>query len=210
MKLDYSPGSTKPKSQAPDVKVPIAETPAKKVKLWNKRTEIIKKSGTMPRDFHEHSPFAVTFSNKEAEKGVRLCWISDWLRERRPMMTGYNHDLYQAVTPEVIKEFGLKFNTHARTPDGVPRAGMDAVLYWIPEEVAKVQDKILLSGVNAIDRMRTSKRKEEVKEQSRYEIGKVQEVESLEEMAQVEASQRKEVNASAKFDEIVAQETRGE
>lgn len=207
MKLSYD-ADTKSKPLAPGPKTPIVESVVKKIKLWDKRTEIIKKSGTMPRDFHEHSPFAVTFGNKEAQKGVRLCWISDWIRERRPMMTGYNHDLYQAVTPEIIEEFGLKLNTHARTPNGNPRAGMDAVLYWIPEEVAKAQDKILMSGARAIERMRTSKRKEEIKEQDKYSIGKVQEVDSLEEMAKVEALQRGEVGTS--FNAIGAQQTGGE
>lgn len=117
--------------------------PEKKVKLWDKRVEVMREAHTTPRDIYERNILAVHSRNKEVRKNVRFLWISDIMLKNRPMLTGFSWDLYQPVTRELADEFELELETNQLNADGVIKAGADANLYWAPEELCQEQDRIM-------------------------------------------------------------------
>jgi len=100
--------------------------------LWDRRMEILRREGTLPRDFLENDPFYVDM-NPEAKKHVTLIWISDLIAKTQMVLPGWRKEVYEPVTPEVAEEFGIRPRVKTTTPDGVPKAGFDMVLHWAPK-----------------------------------------------------------------------------
>lgn len=115
----------------------------KKIQLWDSRIESMKRARTTPLDVHENDPLQAKIGLREARKNVRLLWISDIMLQKRPMLTQFNWDLYQPVTKALKEEWKIQTSQEQYGPDGTVRAGMDANLYWAPEELCQQQDLIM-------------------------------------------------------------------
>jgi hypothetical protein len=132
---------------ATKVEVKSPEQRKQHTPLWKRRLESLRRSGTTARDIFEQDIFQ-TKMNAASRDHVRLIWMSDIIMQKRPLLTGFNYELLQPCTPEVCAEFGIETRTKDRTPEGVPKAGMDAVLYWAPEELCREQDAFLRRGAD--------------------------------------------------------------
>lgn len=166
----------------------------RRMRIWEKRTAELQARGTTPRDLYERDPFYVE-APKEVKKNVRFLWMSDIFAERRPICRGFQHDLYQPVTPEVMEEMGIKVGTNDRTPAGVPKAGFDAFLTWAPEELAKQQDEVFLRGAKVPELMRQNQERiaEKFKGDHQGAIGSAEALENFEELQEAETRQRNEL-----------------
>lgn len=133
---------------APDKPQPAASDAL--LPIWDRRVAALRRKGTTPRDIYGQNVMGIIFPKgargKEVQKKVRFLWISHIFEQKHPMCPGFAQDMYEPVTPDVMKQLGIDVVTKDRTAEGVPKAGHDAVLYWCPEELAKQQDEILLEG----------------------------------------------------------------
>lgn len=157
---ETTPAEAETKPAEAETKPTEAETkPAKKKlgrprkkNLWDRRVEMLRSTSTTPRDLFETDVFE-THMPPGTRRHVGLLWISEIIERKHPPLTGWMQDLYQPVTPEVMEELGITVRTKDRTPEGVPKAGTDAVLYWAPKELLKEQDEILLRGNKPSERL---------------------------------------------------------
>lgn len=166
----------------------------RRMRIWEKRMADLEARGTTPRDLYERDPFYVD-APPEVKKNVRFLWMSEIFAERRPICRGFQHDLYQPVTQEIMDEMGIKVDTRDRTPAGVPKVGFDAFLVWAPEEAAKQQDEIFLRGAKVRELMqeRQDSIEEKFKGSHQGRIGSVEVPESFEELQEAETRQRNEL-----------------
>ena len=161
---------------------------------WLRRIEAAKKNTTQPRDLFESDSVWKVDMPDEVKAHIRVNWLSDWIIQHKPIMPGFVYDSWRPVTPEVMEDFQIKVHTETRTAEGVPKIGMDAVLYWCLEEHAKQMDEYQRRGAHVADKLKTEKRR--MKEQmGGMMIGDVK-VGSQEEIAEMETEQRKELGAS--------------
>jgi len=107
--------------------------------LWDRQEAILRSRGSTPRDFFEHDIFQVD-APEEVKRNIRFVWLSDIILRGRAILPGFRMDMYAPVTPDVMEELNLKVRTLDRTAEGIPRAGHDAVLYYVPETIAKEMD----------------------------------------------------------------------
>lgn len=161
---------------------------------WLRRIENARKTTTEPRDLFETNAVWKVDMPPEVKAHIRVNWLSDWIIQHKPIMPGFVYDAWQPVTPEVMKDFQITVHTETRTPEGVPKIGLDAVLYWCLEEHAKQMDEYQRRGAHIADKLKTERRR--MKEQmGGMLIGDVR-TGTREEIAEMETEQRKELGAS--------------
>lgn len=129
----------------------------RRIPLWEKRTEALRRSGSLPRDFYTKDWTLI--ENLEPgsplREHVRCLWMSDVFLDKHPVCPGFRYEIYEPVTADVAAELGIR-PPGEPTPEGFYRQG-DAVLYWAPEEVAKQQDEVFLSGANVRERLKAQR-----------------------------------------------------
>lgn len=153
--LKEDPVKTEPAKVEP-VKVQPAKQVPKRGKLpwWARRSEELQKRGTTPRDLFEHD-WSTVEAPDEVKKNVRFLWMSDIIWKKRPILTGFNYDIWTPVDETMMKEMGIKTPfARDRTPEGVPRAGMDAFLVCAPEDIARQTDEIFAQGARTDEMMK--------------------------------------------------------
>jgi len=138
-------------------------------KLWERRSaQLAKDRGTTARDAINPSILFVA-APQEVMDNVEFCWMSDIFLARRPLCPGFEWDLYKPVTPDVAKELRVRTNTQDHTPDGLIRAGHDALLYWAPKkEVLEMRKR--MRGPSVQERMQAQRKEYEGKVRGEYGI----------------------------------------
>ena len=190
-----------PKAVVDSVEEATQKRMGKPKKLWDRKVEAMRSNGTTPRDLYERDPFAIDAPD-DVKKHVGFLWMSDLFLKMSPMCHGFNRGIYEPVTPEVEKELGITVLSRDRTPDGVPRVGMDATLYWAPRELLNEQDKVLLSGAHVNARQKAEKRRHDRERLASAlhspdaVIGDAVSASSAEELAQAALEQRGELGTS--------------
>jgi hypothetical protein len=161
---------------------------------WLRRIENARKTTTEPRDLFENDSVWRVDMPPEVKAHIRVNWLSDWIIQHKPIMPGFVYESWSPVTPEVMKDFQITVHTETRTAEGVPKIGLDAVLYWCLEEHAKQMDEYQRRGAHIGDKLKTERRR--MKEQmGGMLIGDVK-TGTQEEIAEMETEQRKELGAS--------------
>lgn len=160
---------------------------------WMRRIESAKVDMTSPRDMFSNDKVWMWDVPPHIKQYIRLNWISDWIIQNKPLMPGFIYDNWKPVTPEVMEDFQIKVFTDTRTPEGVPKVGLDAVLYWCPEDYAKEMDEFGRRGARVIENLKTEKRRMKEKFAGMM-IGDVR-TGTQEEMVEMEAEQRKELGS---------------
>jgi hypothetical protein len=160
---------------------------------WMRRIEVARRDMTSPRDMFASDKVWTWKVPSHITDRVRFNWLSDWMIHNKPMMPGFVYDNWKPVTPEVMKDFEMTVFTEQRTAEGIPKVGLDAILYWCPEDLAQEMDKVMQRGAHVADSMKTEKRRMKEAFEGRM-IGDVR-TGTEEEIAEMETKQREELGS---------------
>ena len=182
----------KPIERTPAVEPPsgtprVIERRDQVLPMWETRSQALRENHTTPRDLFA-TDWAKIDAPDEVKKNVRFLWMSEIIIRKRPILPGFAYEIYQPVTEDVMKQFQIKVHTNDRTPEGVPKAGMDAILYWAPEDMAKQQDDVFLEGSRVAEMM--ARRQKEHSGSTEGAIGSIVEGLSQGDIAKAQEEQR--------------------
>lgn len=171
------------------------EKPKKTIKLWDKRMQALKDSGTLPRDVFGQDPLYWDAPD-ETKKHCHFHWANVNIMRDKPLIPGYNIDMYQPVDSEIAEQLSLKVKTKTMTPEGYYKVGDDLILTWCPKEAWEEQMS-LMRGPTLKERMEAQRAavQEAAKSGGRgdvqtHGIGDVHLIDNLEEMEAVADSER--------------------
>ena len=111
-----------------------------KLKPWERRANMLRKSGTTPRDVLNHD-WTYIKKSAEVERNCRFLWMSDIMYQKRLPLPGFVWEIWQPVDAKFLEETGIETPyARTRTAEGTPRCG-DAFLMWAPKEMAEQCDQ---------------------------------------------------------------------